>query len=123
MKLRGVQVFVEDLVKARYFYERILRLRAVRHESAPNAVVYALGTAELVVTAANKHAADAALIGRFTGITLAASNLEAIYRRAQAVGEMFDTLPHTLESGLTVARIHDPSHNVLTLMQKPHRSA
>jgi catechol 2,3-dioxygenase-like lactoylglutathione lyase family enzyme len=123
MKLHGVQVFVEDIAKARHFYGRVLRLRAVKHTSVADSVVYALGTGELVVTAANKHGPNAALIGRYTGVTLATINLEAIYRRVGTVGEIFDAPPRTLESGMTVARIRDPSHNVFTLVQKPRRSA
>lgn len=122
MKLHGVQVFVEDLAKARHFYGRVLRLRAVKHTSVEDSLVYALGARELVVTVANKHGPNAALIGRYTGITLATINLEAIYRRVGAVGGIFDAPPHTLESGILVARIRDPSHNVFTLMQKPRRS-
>jgi len=123
MKLHGVQVFVEDIAKARHFYGRVLRLRAVKHASVADSVVYALGTAELIVTAVSKYGPDAALIGRYTGITLATITLDAIYRRTGAIGEIFDAPPHQLESGTMVARIRDPSHNVLTLIQKPRRSA
>lgn len=117
MKLNSVQVFVENLAQAKHFYGRVLKLRAAKDQNLPDSLVYTVGAAKLIVTLTSARSPGAALIGRFTGITLAVANLAALYRRTESQGMLFTAAPHTIASGAVVATIQDPSHNLITLVQ------
>jgi predicted enzyme related to lactoylglutathione lyase len=57
-----------------------------------------------------------ALVGRFTGITIAVSDIQASYGHLQRCGVVFDGAPEQQPWGGVVAHFEDPDGNVLTLL-------
>jgi len=119
VKLYSIQIFVENLEKARLFYSRALKLREIRDDSNSDSMIYGIGSGmRMIVTAASPYGPEAALVGRFSGITLAVADLDALYRTMNSDGVPFEMAPRTLQSGVTVASVRDPSHNIITLLQR-----
>ncbi len=115
MRLYGLRVFVEDLPAARRFYHDLLGLPIDWEE--PDAIGFELG-AMLIVEAVDetKRAEERALVGRFTGCSIAVDNIEASYHALTRKGVKFAGPPEPQNWGGVLAHFEDPSGNVLTLL-------
>jgi catechol 2,3-dioxygenase-like lactoylglutathione lyase family enzyme len=115
MRLYGVRVWVNDMAAARAFYGGTLGLAALWDWGGDAAVGYDVGATLLVEHDDGSHP-DEALVGRFVGVSLSVSDIEATYRELTAKGVAFTGPPEKMPWGGTLANFKDPSGNVLTLL-------
>ena len=115
MRLAAVRLFVTDMDRACTFYNEILgwTLKA----AAGNYAVFAAGGADVIVEAADpEDPEEAALIGRFAGISFQVDDIQHAYRMLSQSGVRFDGAPQTQTWGGTLAHFFDPDGNTLTLV-------
>ena len=55
-------------------------------------------------------------VGRFVGVSISVSDIEAAYNELSAKGVAFLAAPEKMPWGGTLAHFRDPSGNVLTLL-------
>jgi predicted enzyme related to lactoylglutathione lyase len=65
--------------------------------------------------------AEAALAGRFVGVSLVVRDIGKAWRELTAQGVLFDGPPQTQPWGGLINQFKDPAGNVLTLLQFPPR--
>lgn len=120
--INAVRVFVPDLAAVRGFYRDQLGLAEAFADD--HVLVFKTGTADLIVEAANPDdAEEAALIGRFVGVSFTVPDVQAAYDALTAKGVRFDAGPEKQPWGATLAHVLDPAGNVLTLVQLPDGAA
>lgn len=121
MELKGVRVFVRDIVAARQFYGQLLGLPIKADGTAYGYCVFASGGVDLVVESVpdDAPAEDSALVGRFTGLSFTVSDVSAKHQALQALGVVFTGLPEKQTWGGTLATFQDPSGNALQIVQYP----
>ena len=115
MRLAAVRLFVTDMDRARTFYTEILgwTLKVANGDYA----VFAVGGADVIVeTADPEDPEEAALIGRFAGISFQVGDIQHAYRTLSRSGVRFDGAPQTQPWGGTLAHFFDPDGNTLTLV-------
>jgi predicted enzyme related to lactoylglutathione lyase len=119
MKLSAVRLFVRELAPARAFYADLLRLRMTQGGVQLGYYAFESGGVHVVVelVAANAPAEDQVLVGRFTGVSFAVSDINAEYARLSAHGVHFSGPPERQSWGGWLATFRDPSGNELQLAQ------
>lgn len=120
MKIGFVRVFVSDFAGALDFYTNKLGMKI---DYTNNETWAQFVSGEDVSLAIEKCAPDyqrngEKLVGRFVGVTLMVDDIAAEYKRLGALGVQFSGPPEKQEWGGTIAHVHDPEGNILTLMQE-----
>ena len=125
MNLNAARIFVRDLAPAVAFYADILGLRQTAGSAAAGYCVFDAGAVRLIVeaVAADACAQDAALVGRFTGLSFEVDDVRATHARLSSRGVPFDEEPEVQAWGGVVAALRDPAGNVMQVCQYPVRPA
>lgn len=113
MQLYGARVFVTGMTEARVFYSEILGL-PITFETAET-IGFDMGVQILVELDNGEHEN---LSGRFTGLSIAASDVQAEYERLMQRGVSFIEPPEKQPWGGTLAHFTDPCGNVWTLVSE-----
>lgn len=121
MQLTAVRLFVRDIAQARDFYAQALGLPLRSDGTQHGYCVFAAGPASLVVEAVAPEAPadDQALVGRFTGLSFAVTDIQARYQELTARGVPFCAAPEVQAWGGITATFKDPAGNELQLAQYP----
>jgi catechol 2,3-dioxygenase-like lactoylglutathione lyase family enzyme len=123
MKLSAARVFVRDLEEAQAFYGRTLGLPLQAGQASAGYCVFGVGTCQLVVEPVPEEAPedDQILVGRFTGLSFAVSDIHTKHQELLAKGVVFTGEPELQRWGGTLATFTDPAGNEIRLVQ--HASA
>lgn len=121
MQLSAARVFVQDLAAAEHFYGALLGLPLQAGGAAQGYCVYGLGGPQLVVepVAPDAPDEDRALVGRFTGLSLAVASVDRAHAELSQRGVVFLAGPERQPWGGILATFCDPSGNALQLVQAP----
>ena len=119
MNLNAFRVFVRDLAAAESFYSRSLGLPKMAGGGSLGYCVFDAGNARLIVESVPDDAPEEeqALIGRFTGLSFAVSDVEAKHKELAARGVQFTGLPERQSWGGMLATFRDPAGNELQIAQ------
>ena len=116
-----IRVFVSDMDRAVEFYADTLGI-GIRNRSPDFPEFVELAT-EGTILALNSVGDDwpegKALIGRFTGITLTASDLEDAYQSLSGKGVRFSGPPVRQPWGGMMTSFFDPDGNEISLLEMP----
>ena len=120
MTVGFVHVFVSDFERSLRFYTETLGL-VIDYSDGTNWAQFVTGPD--VSLAIEKCAPDrvehgSKLVGRFVGVTLMVDDIGSQYDRLVSAGVKFSGEPEKQHFGGTLAHLHDPDGNVLTLMQE-----
>ena len=113
MQLYGARVFVTDMAKARTFYAETLGL-PITFET-DGTIGFDMGVQVMVEMDDGEHEN---LSGRFTGLSIAASDVRAEYERLKERGVPFIEPPEKQPWGGTLAHFTDPSGNMWTIVSE-----
>jgi predicted enzyme related to lactoylglutathione lyase len=117
MKLSAARVNVTDIAAAKRFYGETLGLKQAWDWG--QAVGYDVGGVTLIVeTHDDDDPEHRELVGRFTGLSFEADDIEARYRDLKAKAVPFLGAPEKMPWGGWLAHFCDPSQNILTLVQR-----
>jgi predicted enzyme related to lactoylglutathione lyase len=121
MKLNTARIFVRDIESAKQFYAEALGLPIKADGSKYGYCVFKAGSTELVVETVAEDAPEeeAALVGRFTGLSFTVQDAEATHQELAARGVPFTGLPEKQFWGGILATLQDPSGNELQIVQQP----
>ncbi|MBK9243689.1 MAG: VOC family protein [Burkholderiales bacterium] len=121
MKLAAARIFVDDLPAARHFYNSVLGLRLLHDSSEHGYLVLDAGGFDLVIEAVAGDPGDdeVGLVGRFTGLSLAVTDLAETHTQLSAAGVRFRSAPERQSWGGWLATFADPAGNALQLVQYP----
>jgi predicted enzyme related to lactoylglutathione lyase len=120
MRLAAARIFVSQWGEALDFYGALL--------GPPTSVgpersfaVFGAGSADVIIEPVDADAPpeDRALVGRFTGISLAVDDLDRAHQDLTAAGITFTSAPKVQPWGGRLATIADPSGNQVQLVQYP----
>lgn len=114
IELKNVVVFVTDIARAREFYAGLLGL-PLQQETPAVLEFFAAGTRFGVAAALHDDARR--LVGRHTGITLRADDLDGLCARLAAAGVRFPEPPERSPWG-TMAVVADPDGNQIALVDR-----
>lgn len=119
--LGAVRLFVRDLAAALVFYRDTLELPLVAGGPAAGHLVFDVGGAQLVVETVAQDAPpdEQALVGRFSGVSLAVDDIAAAHAALRARGVAFSGAPEQQPWGGWLATLRDPAGNELQLVQAP----
>jgi predicted enzyme related to lactoylglutathione lyase len=124
-RLIVARVFVRDWPRAVAFYRDTLGIPVAYESEEFGWAQLATGEAQLALerftpetpergsTAANE---EEQLVGRFLGVSLAVSDIDASYRELTSRGVSFLAPPERMPWGGVLAHLRDPDGNVLTLV-------
>ena len=116
MKLYGVRIWVTDLEAAKRFYGETLGLKKEwEYEGA--AVGFDMGGPQVIIELdGGSQDGEDSHVGRFLGVSIHVSDIDATYRDLSAKGVEFLGPPEKMYWGGTLAHFKDPSGNTLTLL-------
>jgi predicted enzyme related to lactoylglutathione lyase len=114
MKIAAVRLFVEDVAAARAFYADLLALPTVSLE--PAVLVFDAGPL-LIIEQADAEARAEGLVGRFAGVSLGVSDIEALHARLKAGGCTIVGPPERQSWGGTLMHVKDPGGNIVSFVQ------
>ena len=114
MKIAAVRLFVEDVAAVRSFYADLLALPPVSLE--PTVLVFDAGPL-LIVEQADAEARAEGLVGRFAGVSLGVSDIEALHGRLKASGCTIVGPPERQSWGGTLMHVKDPGGNIVSFVQ------
>jgi len=115
MKIAAVRLFVEEMAAARVFYAEQLGLKSVSLDET--VLVFDAGPL-LIVELADDEARSEGLVGRFAGVSLGTSDIEALHGRLKASGSTIVGGPERQAWGGMLMHVKDPSGNVLSFVQQ-----
>jgi predicted enzyme related to lactoylglutathione lyase len=115
MKIAAVRLFVEDIPAACVFYGEKLGLKPVSLEAA--SAIFDAGPL-LVVERADDEARAEGLVGRFVGVSLATSDIDALHAKLKAAGCPIVGPPERQPWGGVLMHVKDPSGNVLSFVEQ-----
>lgn len=123
VNLSAARIFVRDLEEAQAFYERTLGLPLQAGQASAGYCVFGVGSCQLVVEPVLKDAPEdeQVLVGRFTGLSFAVSDIHTKHQELIAKGVAFTGGPELQSWGGTLATFSDPAGNEIQLVQ--HASA
>jgi predicted enzyme related to lactoylglutathione lyase len=110
----AVRLFVEDVAAARSFYADLLALPAVSLE--PAVLVFDAGPL-LIVEQADAEARAEGLVGRFAGVSLGVSDIEALHTTLKTSGCAIVGPPERQSWGGTLMHVKDPGGNIVSFVQ------
>jgi predicted enzyme related to lactoylglutathione lyase len=114
MRIVAVRLFVEDVAAARSFYADLLALPAVSLE--PAVLVFDAGPL-LIVEQADAEARAEGLVGRFAGVSLGVSDIEALHTTLKTSGCAIVGPPERQSWGGTLMHVKDPGGNIVSFVQ------
>lgn len=121
-----VRVFVSDFERALDFYTNVLGMQVAMRAEQFEWAQLDTGAAQLAIEHVPPAGDDEeggeeddAMIGRFLGVSLAVSDIDATYETLRARGVEFDLAPTLMPWGGVLAHLRDPDGNVLTLVGEP----
>jgi len=115
MKIAAVRLFVEEMAAARAFYAEQLGMKSVSLDEG--VLVFDAGPL-LIVELADDEARSERLVGRFAGVSLGTSDIEALHARLKANGCTIVGAPERQPWGGLLMHVKDPSGNVLSFVQQ-----
>lgn len=120
MKIGFVRVFVADFEKSLAFYTDTLGMELDYTDQEHWAQFVSGEDVSLAIEKCDPNHVEqgSKLVGRFIGVTLMVDDINAEYARLSAKGVKFSGEPAKQPFGGTLAHLHDPDGNVLTLMQE-----
>jgi len=121
MELSAVRIFVNDLPAAAKFYEDIVGLPLVNN-SAPDFVIFGDRPA-ILLEPAGDDPEDRDLVGRFTGLSFATDDADALHAELDRKGVPTHGAPERQPWGGTLMHADDPSGNTITFVQMPAQAA
>ena len=111
-----VRLFCADLEATADFYQDVLGLPQVFREA--DAALFKSGQVGVLIEQGDPNSAEeAALIGRFAGISFPVGDMAEAVGALQAKGVAFDGEPEKQDWGGVLAHFYDPAGNLLTLVQ------
>jgi len=122
MKLtpNAFRIFVQDLERAKAFYEEKLKWNLSADGSVNGFLVFEPGNITIVVERTERRESDeeGGLLGRFTGLTLAAEDIYAAVTELKKEGVEFTGGPERQSWGGVLAWFQDVEGNILTLIEQ-----
>lgn len=125
MRLSACRLFVRELAPAVAFYGQVLGLPLLHGGADDGYVVFDVGAGVQWVVepvGADAPAEDQALVGRFTGLSLAVPDIAAEHQRLVQAGVHFTGVPERQLWGGTLATLQDPAGNQLQIIEYPAAS-
>lgn len=114
-EISNVRVFVDDQAASVAFYRDVLGL-PLRFQT-PDFALFDTGTATLMIEpGGDPDGDDGDLVGRFSGVSLTAPDIEATYASLVAAGVEFLHPPERQPWGM-LTHFKDPSGNVVSAVQ------
>lgn len=113
MRVNAMRVFVDDLAKARAFYEKKLGWPVAFSDEKAGVIGYDLGVTVIVE---NGDGHEPGLVGRFTGVSIWVDDIDAAHKSLTKGGVAFDGPPEAMSWGGRLAHFKDPAGNTLTLV-------
>jgi catechol 2,3-dioxygenase-like lactoylglutathione lyase family enzyme len=121
MELSAVRIFVNDLPAAAKFYEDVVALPLVSN-SSPDFVIFG-DRPIILLEPAGDDPEDRDLVGRFTGLSFATDDADALHAELSRKGVPTHGAPERESWGGTLLHADDPSGNTITFVQMPARAA
>lgn len=118
-RIGAVRIFVRDIARARHFYADLLGLPD--QVDGEDFSAFRLAGTDIVIEVATGPQED--LVGRFTGISFATSNIEAVLDDLRAARVPVTGAPEKQVWGGVLAHIADPDGNEITLVEYPQETA
>lgn len=116
--ISALRIFVDDLERAKSFYRDVLGLDVIL--DGDDFAIFEPGGCQLIVeTVAADAPEDAALVGRFVGVSFGVADVSATCAAIAAHRGVIDHAPERQDWGGILAHIRDPAGNILTLVQQP----
>jgi catechol 2,3-dioxygenase-like lactoylglutathione lyase family enzyme len=116
MELASIRIFVTDLPAAKRFYADVVGLDQVGE--TPDVALF--GTQpQVVLEKADAEAHAEGLVGRFTGLSFAAEDADALYGELTRAGVPTHGAPERQPWGGIFVHADDPSGNTITFLQWP----
>ena len=116
MELVAVRIFVTDLPAAARFYSDVVGLRQAS-SSADVALFEA--RPQIIVETVRPGDDGEGLVGRFTGISFATQNADALHAELNRAGVPTHGVPERQPWGGILLHADDPSGNTITFVQSP----
>lgn len=114
-RVGAVRIFVRDIARARVFYGDILNLPDRIDGDAFSA--FRLSGVDVVVEVATADQAE--LVGRFTGVSFAVADVDAVVTEIRNAGVVITGTPEKQDWGGIMAHVADPDGNEITLVEYP----
>jgi predicted enzyme related to lactoylglutathione lyase len=114
-RIGAIRIFVRDLDRARDFYAGLLNLP--ERMDGDDFSAFRLAGVDIVIETTVDDQED--LVGRFTGFSLAVSDIEAVLQNLRDAGVKILGPAEKQFWGGILAHIADPDGNELTLAQYP----
>lgn len=119
-RLSVVRVFALNWERSADFYQNQMELPLRFRDADAGWAEFDLGGPILAVERVQPEEADEeSLTGRFLGISLEVTDIQASCNRLLEHGVVFNSLPARQPWGGVLAHFEDPEGNVLTLLQRP----
>ena len=116
-KLSVVRVFVRDWERAVRFYSGPLGMQSTFSSHDMGWAQFDTGGSQLAIERADPDDTETAeLVGRYVGVSLQVSDIDATYKTLLDRGVEFLGPPEMQPWGGTLAHFRDPEDNVLTLL-------
>ena len=120
MEFASVRIFVRDLPPAAKFYADVVGLQ----KSLETPEVALFGTSpQIVIEAVAADEDDEGLVGRFTGVSFATDDADALYTDLTGKGVKMHGPPKRQPWGGIFVHADDPSGNTITFVQLPSPAA
>jgi predicted enzyme related to lactoylglutathione lyase len=116
MQLTSVRIFVDDLPAAAKFYADVVGLEHVG--GSPEVALFG-SDPQVVIEAVSAGADDEGLVGRFTGVSFATEDADALYDDLTRAGVRTHGPPERQLWGGIFLHADDPSGNTITFLQWP----
>jgi predicted enzyme related to lactoylglutathione lyase len=119
-RLYLVRVFVTDFERAIEFYTETLGIPATSISREMGWAQLETGEAQLAIERTDpEDPENAALVGRFVGVSLEVGDIAGTYEQLLGKGVTFEGPPERQPWGGILAHLRDPDGNVLTLLGSP----
>lgn len=123
-KLYVVRIFVTDWERAISFYLEKLGMKAAFRDDEMGWAQLDTGDAQLgLERVAPGDEEGRGYVGRFVGVSLSVSEIDAVYKELSSRGVEFLGPPERQPWGGILAHLRDPDGNVLTLLGSPNPSS
>lgn len=114
----AIRVFASDFNTTKDFY--VDTLGFVIGFEATGVCVFDLPGTKLILEEVDLSDSDTSgMVGRFTGISFAVSDLKKVHKELKAKGVKFEGKPEFEQGGTGLAHFSDPDQNIFTLIQYP----
>jgi catechol 2,3-dioxygenase-like lactoylglutathione lyase family enzyme len=116
MELAAVRIFVTDLAAATRFYSDVVGLELV--DSSPEVALFGTGP-QIIIEPVGPDGDDEDLAGRFTGVSFATGDADALHVELTRAGVPTHGAPERQPWGGILLHADDPSGNTITFVQFP----